>query len=509
MPARLFSRVNFPGAIRSRSACWLLLSALLWTAPRTRGDIQDPNTAHGPGAREQRREQPPIAISRNASIEQGASAQFTLQSRGQIGKWIDFFIRTQPEHGTLEGLRQLTRDTATITYVHRAADGPGTDTFTYVVHAQGAAYSAPATVKIEVRDAPPAIVATPAELDFGAVKVGDNSGADIVLQNAGGGEAVGHLNVPPPWIVAGSSEYRLTRGQTQSFHILFYPRFGRSYSETLPLITDAGTQTHLLGVGLGPPAELDLSTAASVAVRANAANHSAAGAGVSGGAVGGAGGAIASAAGAFASASPAKLAPADSSGAGAGTGEAGLNPLQAAQMADEAASAASPVALDNSGYVTPYDSGIKQIKLRARGRSTLEVSWKPIKPSPRFYRIELRYLTLDSEGKLRIDWRPYAQVDIQMGKDLCTAAVHGLPAGTRQTLRVVAVDFSGRLAGGSATLQATTTAASTFWQVTLFKVLMASLLLCLGLLLRKRWEERRLLRDLAESRAASPDFLYR
>jgi hypothetical protein len=186
------------------------------------------------------------------------------------------------------------------------------------------------------------------------------------------------------------------------------------------------------------------------------------------------------------------------------------DPLQGMQApADDTTAGPASVPLDNSGYITLYDSGVKQIKLVKAGRSTLDISWKPLAPKPRSYRVELRYLAIDAQNKLRIDWRPYAQVDIHVGKDLCTATVRRLPPGTRQTLRVVAIDFSGRIAGGSATLQAATLPAANFWRVTPLRVLVALLLLCGALALRRRWEVRQMLREIDESRAASPDYQYR
>jgi hypothetical protein len=64
------------------------------------------------------------------------------------------------------------------------------------------------------------------------------------------------------------------------------------------------------------------------------------------------------------------------------------------------------------------------------------------------------------------------------------------------------MDAMGRVAGGSATLQAATLPASDFWRVTPLRILIAALLLCLGLVVRRRWEERQMWREVEESRAA-------
>ncbi len=473
---------------------------MLCLVPAGWSDIQAPTTAKGGGAKEQRREQPAHGVDQEIAVDQGGSVELTLRARGQIGKWIDFAIRTQPEHGSVGELRQVNRDSATITYTHRAADGPGTDSFAFVVHAPGSEVSAPATVNVTIRDTPPAIVANPAELDFGAVKVGDTSGADLTLQNSGGGEAIGRLDLPRPWVVEGSADYRLARGQQQTFHVLFAPQTGRSFSETLPLPSLAGPPTHLLGTGLGRPGEAELAASTGFVSGLNASSP-AAGAGIS----------AARAAGAGTKAEIAAFSRSERPGDSSTANPAASEPQQVIQIPDDTAAAAAGnpfVHLDTSGYSTLYDSGIKHLQFRGATRTTLDISWQGLNPAPKNYRIELRYLTIDGE-KLGIDWRPYGQVTIQASTGLCTATIRGITPGTRQTVRVVAVDFSGRLLAGSATIQANTLPPSTFWQITPLKTLFGLLLLCGALVVRRRWEERQLLRAMAESRAATVNALSR
>ena len=148
-------------------------------------------------------------------------------------------------------------------------------------------------------------------------------------------------------------------------------------------------------------------------------------------------------------------------------------------------------------------AAVKSIELRGVGTSTVDLAWKPPRPTPKSYRVELRYLSLDAEDRLRVDWRPYAKVTVRPTQELVTARVSGLPEGTRETLRVVAVDDDGRLALPSLTLAATTRAASTWWHITPLKVLIFLLLVCLGLLIYRKWEEQQILRSIDESRAAA------
>jgi hypothetical protein len=503
MRARLFFRRALDGSGRAGRVSLAAAAFLLLGGVGLRADIQDPNAPHAKGAKQQRRELPANGVPVAESIDQGASVEIVLRARGQLGKWVDFSVHSQPEHGTLDGPpRQLSRTAAAVIYTHRADDGPGQDTFSYSVQAAGSAVSAPVEVKITIRDTPPTLVATPAELDFGAVKVGDTSGADLTLENRGGGEAIGRLSLPPPWVVEGSADYRLGRGQRQTFHILFGPKSGRSFSETMGVVAESGAPTHLLGTGLGAPGELEALENGALATRVTVFGPSS---GIGG--IGGTGPGSGPNPGLAVRVTPAPVTVAEAAPPrlGSSAKPAGADPMEGMQAPeDDTVGPANTTPLDSSGYINLNDTGVKQFRLRHATRSTLDVSWKPLVPAPKLYRVELRYLAADDDGtKLRIDWRPYAQVDIRTGMDICLATVRGLPAGARQTLRVVAIDATGHVAGGSATLQATTLPPLDFWRITPLRILVAALLLCVGLIIRRRWEERQILREIDESRAAA------
>ena len=106
------------------------------------------------------------------------------------------------------------------------------------------------------------------------------------MRNEGGGQAVGRLEPPVPWVVEGSPEFRLNAGEKQVFKLSFKPQKGRSFSETF-IVGDYGTgnqrptSLHLLGTGIGqdvpepqfagingvPPAPLESTDAIAQAAR--------------------------------------------------------------------------------------------------------------------------------------------------------------------------------------------------------------------------------------------------
>ena len=135
------------------------------------------------------------------------------------------------------------------------------------------------------------------------------------------------------------------------------------------------------------------------------------------------------------------------------------------------------------------------------GRSTVDLAWRPPAPRPANYRVEVRYILVDDD-QARVDWRPYAQVEVNAGRDRVTAHVRGLPSGGLQMLRIVAVDGAGRLAAPSPMVTVMMGQPSTWWRPTLLKVLILLLAVCLGLVARRKWEERQMLAEIDESRRA-------
>ena len=233
-----------------RAVCVLALLS----GPVARGDIQKSSKAAGQSERARHQEEPPpSAVAGKASVNLDGSVEIVLQAHGGESQEVDFLVRQPPAHGTLAGPpRQLTRNTAAITYVHRAGDGARDDVFTFAVQVLGGRVSASAPVVIGVADSAPELVATPVELDFGAVNAGDTSRAEITLENRGGGVTAGELVPPAPWEVAGPPGYRLARGERRTFPLVFRPVRDGSFSETMRLPGQGGGRgVHLIGIGLG------------------------------------------------------------------------------------------------------------------------------------------------------------------------------------------------------------------------------------------------------------------
>ena len=121
-------------------------------------------------------------------------------------------------------------------------------------------------------------------------------------------------------------------------------------------------------------------------------------------------------------------------------------------------------------------------------------------PAPKRYRVEIRYLSLDPDDRLLVDWRPYAQVEYQPAPGFVTAHLYGLSPETQVCLRVVSVDAAGRLSTPSPLMITYTLPAATWWRPTALKLLWVLLFICGGMVVRNRWETSQILREIDESR---------
>ena len=398
-----------------------------------------------------------------------------LRARGHAGEMVDFLIRVPPAHGTLDGNpRQLTLNTAAVVYTPRAGDNAAEDSFTYAVQTRGAPVSAEATVVIRIQEPPPVLAVSPGELDFGAVKVGETTHAELTLTNQGGGEAVGRVEPPAPWVVEGPAEFHLPRGVSQTFALVFKPQAGRAYADSMHFRHETGGGVRLVGTGLGGPAQ----NLAEARPRVGAPGSSPAVA-------------------VSENAGPQALAPLPEASSRPGSPGVGGTTAAASPATPVSSGPASlepnfpggmPTA-PGGGIVVPTETdegAVAALQVVDRSRSTLDLRWRVPAPAPKSYRVEIRYLSLDPDDRLVVEWRPYAQVEYKGSSGFMTAHLFGLPAETQVSLRVVSVDTAGRLATPSPLVVAYTLPASTWWRPTALKVLLVLLVICGGVVLRNR-----------------------
>ena len=174
---------------------------------------------------------PLMALNRQANVVDGGRVEIPLGVSGAAqGNTYEFIIRAPPTKGRLDYLRvAVAGDSAVISYTHNPSLGGGTDSFSYAVQrVGGGSVSAPARVDIRIADAVPRLLPAPDTLDFGIARAGGGrTRRTFTLKNFGGPTA-GRIMPSPPWTVEGADSYKLRRGESATFTVVFKPtRAGR------------------------------------------------------------------------------------------------------------------------------------------------------------------------------------------------------------------------------------------------------------------------------------------
>lgn len=191
---------------------------------------------------------PPMAQAENISMYRGQTIEIPLRTSGRAPGQLKFLIRSQPTQGTLGGIRIIDRKNAVITYTHDDDAGPGTDRFLFAAQAPDSAVSAAAPISILITEQPPALT-TSSSVDFGTVLLGESAEEEITIRNTGGGQLTGEITAPPPWSVAGSKNYSLSRGEEATVRLKFSPTEELTFNGRLSFSSDERTWVLLAGQG--------------------------------------------------------------------------------------------------------------------------------------------------------------------------------------------------------------------------------------------------------------------
>lgn len=193
---------------------------------------------------------PPMAQPQALSIFRGDNIEVPLRAQGRAPSQLKFLIRSNPSKGRLGEIRLTGPKSAEVTYFHDGTS-EGSDAFTFAVQAIDSPVSAAAPITISISEEPPTLSVVNS-LDFGTMEVGTTREEEIILRNSGGGELKGEMEVPPPWRIVGSKEYRLGRKQEASIQIICAPSEPEEYAEKLVFSHDARVAVDLTANAISP-----------------------------------------------------------------------------------------------------------------------------------------------------------------------------------------------------------------------------------------------------------------
>ena len=193
---------------------------------------------------------PPMAQPQSLSIFRGDNIEVPLRAQGRAPSQLKFLIRSYPSKGRLGEIRLTGPKAAEVTYFHDGTS-EGSDAFTFAVQAIDSPVSAAAPITISISEEPPTLSVVKS-VDFGTMEVGTTREEEIVLRNSGGGELEGQMEVPPPWSIVGSKDYRLGRKQEGTVRIICAPSEPEEYAGKLVFSHDARVAVDLSAHATSP-----------------------------------------------------------------------------------------------------------------------------------------------------------------------------------------------------------------------------------------------------------------
>jgi hypothetical protein len=235
---RLIAEMIFRNEISMRGRRYLVLLTLL-AGVSLQAEPKDPPLVP-----------PPMAQPQALSIFRGDNIEVPLRAQGRAPSQLKFLIRSYPSKGRLGEIRLTGPKSAEVTYFHDGTS-EGSDAFTFAVQAIDSPVSAAAPITISISEEPPTLSVVNS-LDFGTMEVGTTREEEIILRNSGGGELEGEMEVPPPWRIVGSKEYRLGRKQEGSIRIICAPSEPEEYSGKLVFSHDARVAVDLTTNAISP-----------------------------------------------------------------------------------------------------------------------------------------------------------------------------------------------------------------------------------------------------------------
>lgn len=94
----------------------------------------------------------------------------------------------------------------------------------------------------------PAILVSPASLDFGTVLTNTSTNLTLTVQNKGGGTLTGTASVAAPFQIASGGTYSLGSNQSQTVTVRFNPTIPGAYNQTITFTGGSGASASLSGL---------------------------------------------------------------------------------------------------------------------------------------------------------------------------------------------------------------------------------------------------------------------
>ena len=185
---------------------------------------------------------PPQAVPVAVQVQNGGTVQVALRVYGRQEQTTKYLIRKEPQLGKIVSLEPYEREVWILTYQHTAPmNGQISQQDRILFAAQNKnGTSAAAELILDIVDNPPELAA-PGSVEFGEIAAGIAATRSVTIANKGGGVLEGSVTADAPWSIEPSS-YRLARGEQTALRLTLTPDAARQYQGQLHFSNNPQTE---------------------------------------------------------------------------------------------------------------------------------------------------------------------------------------------------------------------------------------------------------------------------
>ena len=163
-----------------------------------------------------------VAETAAAEVERGGEISIRLRGISRGGGQVEFRLSQKPQHGRILRSKTVGLDTLEVVYRHSGDAQSDTDSFVFAVRASGTGPFSPGEARIRILTQPSRLL-VPESLVFPGTLVGQTATDSFVVVNEGGTPTRGVITISLPWKISGPANYDLQPREKRKVTVLFAP----------------------------------------------------------------------------------------------------------------------------------------------------------------------------------------------------------------------------------------------------------------------------------------------
>ncbi len=466
-----------------------------------------------------------VAAPVSTEVNRGGKIVIRIQGIASGGGQLEFRLLQKPLHGRILNSKPAGMNSLDVTYVHSGDSASDHDFFIFGVRSAAGGPFSPGQAKITITSSPGHLL-VPEALTFPSTLTGQTASDSFVVVNEGGEVLNGKITISEPWHLVEPAAYQLSPGEKRKITVLFTPKNHGPCEGRLIFEGAKPAFVNLLGEGLGSflasPAKLvlaptldgkrrgvvslqnnttepivievesNLDLPKSVTLQFGETKELTvedSGIGLLTSHITFKASAYARRVEVVANEAAARILPTPALVVISPTPAPVAPSTPPVSYTPQATPESSPIA-EEEPHASPPSTSVPLLFISVRlvplSNSRIKLEWSADAPISH-YTIEQRYLLLDEEKKIKVQWVPVPSAKITVSGSQGVALIEDLDADTAFTFRIVQTDSDARITSLPVTHR---TPPGFFHRFTWRSFIFPLGVLSLGLILWKRWRAR-------------------